>query len=128
MKPIHLVAAFFAGIALVVSTAACLPDGETPPPAPTSDLGPTYTLPPCAQEDSENCYWDAATRGNGVGDSFVNLAGVTYYETPVWTDPMDDVPGQDCRLAGDQICIALVGGEPYMVGFTAGQPDYIEHQ
>jgi len=27
---------------------------------------------PCAQEDSVNCYWDAKTRGNGHGHSFVN--------------------------------------------------------
>lgn len=27
--------------------------------------------PPCATEDSNNCYWDAQARGNGVGTSFV---------------------------------------------------------
>lgn len=29
-------------------------------------------LPPCATEDSNNCYWDADTMGNGIGtDSIV---------------------------------------------------------
>lgn len=41
--------------------------------------GETYSLPPCPSEDSSNCYWDATTRGNGQGTSFVNLNGVTYY-------------------------------------------------
>lgn len=30
-------------------------------------------LPPCAYEDSPRCYWDATTRGNGRGNSFINL-------------------------------------------------------
>lgn len=37
--------------------------------------GATYRFTPCAREDSRNCYWDAQTRGNGHGHSFVNLAG-----------------------------------------------------
>lgn len=36
-------------------------------------------LPPCATEDSVNCYWDAQQRGNGEGRSFVNYNGQTYY-------------------------------------------------
>lgn len=38
--------------------------------------------PPCAQEDSPGpCYWDARSRGNGQGTSFiVNARGVV---TPV---------------------------------------------
>lgn len=58
-------------------------------------------MPPCASEDSQNCYWDAAhldgsvcrqanrharlhrldvvTRGNGVGTSFVDLGGFIIY-------------------------------------------------
>jgi hypothetical protein len=35
-------------------------------------------LPPCAAEDSHNCYWDAQHRGNGLGTSFVDLGGVTF--------------------------------------------------
>lgn len=59
------------GIAL---TAACLP--EAPAPAP---VHPTITLVPCATEDAANCYWDAATMGNGAGRSFVNIDGTYYY-------------------------------------------------
>jgi hypothetical protein len=40
---------------------------------------PTYTLPPCPTEDSDNCYWDAARMGNKQGTSFITLNGVTYY-------------------------------------------------
>lgn len=40
---------------------------------------PTYTLPPCQLEDDLNCYWDAATMGNGTGHSFINLNGSYYY-------------------------------------------------
>jgi hypothetical protein len=36
------------------------------------------TLPACVEEDSENCVWDAATRGNRQGRSFVRLDGRTY--------------------------------------------------
>ena len=28
-------------------------------------------LVPCATEDSLNCYWDAETMGNGIGNSYV---------------------------------------------------------
>jgi len=28
---------------------------------------------PCATEDSANCYWDAQSRGNGRGHSFISL-------------------------------------------------------
>jgi hypothetical protein len=37
-------------------------------------------VPPCAEEDSTNCYWDAASRGNGVGRSFVDIDGEVYYQ------------------------------------------------
>jgi hypothetical protein len=59
------------GIAL---TAACLPE-----PVPTAETLPSITLVPCPQEDSINCYWDAARMGNGQGTSFVNLDGTMYY-------------------------------------------------
>lgn len=41
------------------------------------------TLPPCAEEDSINCYWDANTMGNGKGSSFENRDGVITYTSPV---------------------------------------------
>lgn len=33
----------------------------------------------CPTEDSDNCYWDAKTRGNGVGESFIAWDGQVYY-------------------------------------------------
>lgn len=48
----------------------------------------TRTLYPCATEDSDNCFWDGRTMGNGPdriahglnpGQSFVTLNGTTYY-------------------------------------------------
>lgn len=41
--------------------------------------GRTVVLKPCASEDSDNCYWDAATRGNGRGTSFVVIRGQYFY-------------------------------------------------
>lgn len=41
-------------------------------PGEPSDYGP------CAHEDSANCYWDSYTRGNGVGQSFVDIGGKRY--------------------------------------------------
>jgi len=35
----------------------------------------SLVLPGCPYEDSRNCYWNAETRGNLEGDSFVNVAG-----------------------------------------------------
>lgn len=32
-----------------------------------------YAIPPCATEDSDNCYWDADTMGNGTGHDSVVL-------------------------------------------------------
>ncbi|WP_158564072.1 hypothetical protein [Jiangella anatolica] len=31
-------------------------------------------LPPCPEEDSTWCHWDAKQQGNGQGSSFVTLA------------------------------------------------------
>jgi hypothetical protein len=42
-------------------------------------VSPGILIVPCAQEDSHDCFWDAATMGNGQGTSFVNLAGIYYY-------------------------------------------------
>lgn len=35
-----------------------------------------FLLAPCEWEDSANCHWDAETRGNGQGESFVDIAGL----------------------------------------------------
>ncbi len=37
------------------------------------------TLIPCPTEDSDNCYWDAETMGNGQGTSYVSIDGVLYF-------------------------------------------------
>lgn len=39
----------------------------------------TSSLPACATEDSDNCVWDATTRGDHTGRSFVTVHGVTHY-------------------------------------------------
>lgn len=36
----------------------------------SSQVG-TLDLPPCPTEDSDHCYWDAATMGNGRGQDVV---------------------------------------------------------
>jgi hypothetical protein len=36
-------------------------------------------LPPCAAEDSRNCHWDAQARSNGLGHSFIDMAGEVFY-------------------------------------------------
>lgn len=37
-------------------------------------------LNPCETEDSDNCYWDGKTRGNGKGKSFIVINGKVTYE------------------------------------------------
>lgn len=32
-------------------------------------------VPPCRDEDSDNCFWWAPARGNGKGESFVTVEG-----------------------------------------------------
>ncbi len=75
------------GVACVVVGTTGILDrqGTVTERVPTDD-GDTYVLPdtvriltPCAEEDSHNCYWDAATMGNGTGTSFVDIDGVLYF-------------------------------------------------
>lgn len=40
----------------------------------TGGVAYALTLPPCATEDSVNCYWNADEQGNGQGRSFITLA------------------------------------------------------
>ena len=37
------------------------------------------TLQNCPAEDSTNCYWNAATQGNGEGRNFIDLSGHVIY-------------------------------------------------
>lgn len=39
----------------------------------------TATMPACASEDATDCYWDAASAGNGEGRSFVDVDGTAFY-------------------------------------------------
>jgi hypothetical protein len=59
------------GIALIVLTVAFAWWAATIPTNPALIDG----LPPCATEDSDNCYWDAASMGNGEGLSFAVIEG-----------------------------------------------------
>lgn len=34
------------------------------------------SLPPCEYEDSTNCHWNASTRGNGIGQSFIAIGPI----------------------------------------------------
>lgn len=38
-----------------------------------SEVVPPGYLPSCQSEDSDNCYWDAQTMGNGTGNDSVVL-------------------------------------------------------
>ena len=55
---------FIAGILLVIALTSA--NGVTPESVQNS-------IPPCATEDSDNCYWDAQTMGNGAGHDSVVL-------------------------------------------------------
>ena len=70
-------------ISLIVSLISPLsPSAPAPVPAPaTAPLSPYV---PCAEEDSPGpCYWDAAGRGNGQGESFIVSIGPRYLRRPL---------------------------------------------
>ena len=83
------------GTALVFAASACPDPAPAPAPtvAPASDsaaaiavpadvlakAGLTDGVPPCATEDSDDCYWDAPTMGNGHGRSFVVIDGHYFF-------------------------------------------------
>jgi len=50
------------------------------PTTPNGGYWPTLTLEACTTEDSDNCYWDAELRGDGIGQSFIVVNGVHYYK------------------------------------------------
>jgi hypothetical protein len=65
-------------------------------------------LAPCPAEDSANCFWDAATRSNHQGSSFVDINGTLIYIpnpepgfhiTSVTYD-CDDLTLAECQPAG----------------------------
>ncbi len=65
-------------VAITVATGLCVGTLiEVPTWGAPTDTHPT--LPTCATEDSDNCYWDATERGNGKGRSFTVVDGVVTY-------------------------------------------------
>lgn len=67
-----LTAAFLVGLAAASGYGA-------PSHSEVNASNAAHSLPACATEDSDNCYWDAATRSNGQGHSFFVISGhVTY--------------------------------------------------
>jgi uncharacterized membrane protein len=81
-----------------------VPVAEVAPPVAV----PPATLPACATEDSDNCYWDGGA--NGEGRSFVTLDGTTYYQ---------DVPVEEF---GSQLRTVTLNGQtvPYVDGLPEG--------
>lgn len=70
------------GITVIIAAALAL--GLTPATAgyavTKAPVQKVKTLPACRTEDDErNCYWDAKTRGNHKGHSFVVISGKVYY-------------------------------------------------
>lgn len=64
----------------LVCLSAVLPlVAHTPAPGASRASAVAVQLTPCATEDSDDCYWDAAVRGNGVGQSFTVRNGVVTY-------------------------------------------------
>lgn len=39
-----------------------------------------HLFPACPTEDSANCFWDATTRGNGIGSSFIDIGGTIIWQ------------------------------------------------
>lgn len=67
---IRRVLAKVGGVA-VLATVALAPHADATAPAPAV-VRPAALLPPCPVDDSPGpCYWNAATRGNGEGMSFI---------------------------------------------------------
>ena len=76
-------------LSLIVSLISPLsPSAPAPVPAPAPATAALTPYVPCAEEDSPGpCYWDAARRGNGEGNSFiVNKDQTVTYVTPEQLD------------------------------------------
>lgn len=43
-----------------------------------TDCPQVDVLPACETEDSSDCFWHAPTRGNGRGNSFVDIDGLLF--------------------------------------------------
>lgn len=50
-------------------------------------------LAACEFEDSTNCIWNAQEQGNGIGESFIDIEGETFYIEAPFTCPEGKAPG-----------------------------------
>ena len=75
-------------ISLIISIISPLAPAPAPAPVPAPATAPLSPYVPCAEEDAPGpCYWDAARRGNGQGESFiVNQDQTVTYVTPEQLD------------------------------------------
>lgn len=107
IRPTGLAVALAAGVGLIVgvgaATAVYMAPGVAISPAPEP------RTPSCATEDSTACFWDAATQGNGQGESFYTDAnGTTYY---VRDDSADCI----ARVATDAVEAVKLSGRQGIV-------------
>jgi len=115
------------GLSITI-TAACAPD---PIPAVIENGGPVDPASimealetPCAVEDDDNCYWLAEVRGNGQGDSFLNVEGHIFPLATMLADTaISELKcGEDAMPALDYAAVADGGWghwaycEPALVG------------
>ena len=77
------------GVAGFATMTAIHTQPEAPAPVVKEVIREVRDLPACEYEDSDNCYWDASSSGNGEGASFVAFRGGVYYLAP---DPDAEVP------------------------------------
>lgn len=101
--------------------AVLTPDRAPVAPVPAAPAAPNWVpagTPPCATEDASGpCYWDAASRGNGVGRSFLVSAdgAVRVVSAPV--PAPGSVLGSDGRVVtlDEKGCLFLTYGAAYGV-------------
>ena len=72
-----LAMALCAGVGYALASAVT-DDADTPVPSFKTPLTATL-LPPCEEEDSPSCVWDAGQAGNGIGHSFYADASNTVH-------------------------------------------------
>ena len=77
MRPLIPAAALIVGVALGAAIPAAAPVIDHSLISVSAVAQSLYTAFPV--EDSDNCYWDALTQGNGRGTSFVTIAGHVFY-------------------------------------------------
>ena len=76
----HLIAtAQVAGALVVIAAGVYVAAGVTADIIEERQIGPAISFEPCATEDDPGpCYWDASTRSNGTGRSFIVIDDVIY--------------------------------------------------